>query len=74
MLQIVTAEIRTANVADFQRKPQFSLFSACPEGSPSQLIRTSRVILYLNFHEPLLKILFGETFLFVSLCKCSRFT
>jgi hypothetical protein len=43
---VVAAELRTANVAYFQRKIQISVFSAYPGGSPSQLIRISGVLLY----------------------------
>jgi len=39
MLEIVTAELQTANVAYFHREIQLSEFSAYPDGSPSQLIR-----------------------------------
>ena len=42
----VTVELRTANVAHFQRKIQFPGFSAYLDGSPSQLIQISGVVLY----------------------------
>ena len=48
ILQIVTAEIQTANVAYFQRKIQLSGFSVYPDGSLSQLIRIIGVLLYLT--------------------------
>jgi len=38
--------LQTTNVAYFQRKIQLSGFSAHPDGSPSQLIRISGVLLY----------------------------
>jgi len=40
---------QTTNVAYFQRKIQLSGFCAYPDGSPSQLIRISGVLLYLIF-------------------------
>jgi hypothetical protein len=43
---IVTAELQTANVAYFQRKPQLSGFSSYPDGAQSHLIRISGVLLY----------------------------
>ena len=43
---IVTAELRTVNVAYFQIKIQLSRFSAYPQGSPPELIRISGVPLY----------------------------
>ena len=46
ILWIVTAELQTANVAYFQRKIQLSEFSAYPDGTPSQLIQISGVLLY----------------------------
>ena len=46
ILQIVADELQTVNVAYFQRKIQLSGFSAYPDGSPSQLIRMSVVLLY----------------------------
>ena len=42
----VTAELQTENVAYFQRKLELSGFSAYPDGSPSQLIRISGVLLF----------------------------
>jgi len=45
------AELQTANVAYCQRKIQLSVFSAYPDGSPSQLIRISGVLLYF-FPQP----------------------
>jgi len=45
-MYIVTAELQTASVAYFQRKIQLSLFYAYPDGTPSQLIWISGVILY----------------------------
>jgi len=45
VLQIVTSAIQTANVACFQRKIQFSGFSAYPDGSQSQLTRKIGVLL-----------------------------
>jgi len=45
---VVTAELQTANVAYFQRRIQLSGFSAYPVCSPSRLIRTSGVPLYLK--------------------------
>ena len=39
---------QAANVAYFQRKIQLSGVSAYPDGSPSQLIRISGVLLYLS--------------------------
>ena len=48
MLSVVTAELQTANVAYFQRKIQLSgFFFAYPDGSPSQLIPISGVLLYV---------------------------
>jgi len=44
---MVTVGLQTANIAYFQRKIQLSVFSAHPDGSPSQLIRISRVLLCL---------------------------
>jgi hypothetical protein len=44
ILQIVTTEHQTANVAYFQRKIQLSGFSAYPDASPSQLIRIRGVL------------------------------
>jgi hypothetical protein len=41
--------IVTARVAYFQRKPQLSIFSSYPDGSPSQLIRISGVLLYCTW-------------------------
>jgi len=41
---IVTAELQTASAAYFQRNIQLSVFSAYPDGSPSQLIRISGVL------------------------------
>ena len=46
LLQIVAAELQTANIAYFQRKIQLSGFSAYPDGSASQLIRISGVLPY----------------------------
>jgi hypothetical protein len=46
-LKIVTAELKTANVAYFQRKIELSGFSAYPDGLQSKLIRISGVLLYL---------------------------
>jgi len=43
---IVTAKLQTTKVAYFQRKIQLSRFSAYPDGSPSQLIQISAVLLY----------------------------
>ena len=48
ILQTVTAELQTANVAYFHSKIQLSGFSAYPDCSPSQLIRISGVLLQLN--------------------------
>ena len=48
ILLIVTAELQTSNVAYFQRKIQLSGFSVYTDGSPSKLIRTSEVVLYVN--------------------------
>ena len=45
--KIVTAELQITSVAYFQRKINFSRFSAYLDGSPSQLIRISGVLLYL---------------------------
>ena len=45
ILQIVTAELQTANVAYFQRQIQLFGFSAYPDGSPSELIRINGVLL-----------------------------
>jgi hypothetical protein len=42
----VTAEFQTANVAYFQRKIQLSGFSAHPDGSPSQWVGISGVLLF----------------------------
>ena len=39
--------LQTAIVVCFQRKIQLSGFSAYPDGSPSQLIRISGVLLYI---------------------------
>jgi hypothetical protein len=44
--KIVAAELLTANVAHFQRKISSSGYSAHSDGSPSQLIRISGVLLY----------------------------
>jgi len=49
LLSIVTAELQTANVTYFQRKIQLSGFSACRDGSASQLIRTHGGLLYCDF-------------------------
>jgi len=49
ILQIVTAELQTANVAYFQRKIQLSGISAYPDGSLSQWIRISGVLPYLTW-------------------------
>ena len=38
--------LQTASFACFPRKIQLSGFSACPDGSPSQLIRISGIVLY----------------------------
>jgi hypothetical protein len=46
IMSIVTAEMQTSIVAYFQRKIQLSGFSVYPEGSLSQLIRISGVLLY----------------------------
>ena len=46
--QIVTAELQTAKIAYFQRKIQLPGFSAYLDGSPSQLIWISEVLLYLH--------------------------
>ena len=43
---VVPAELQTGNVAYLQRKIQLSGFSAYPDGSPSQLICISGVVLY----------------------------
>jgi hypothetical protein len=43
---MVTAELQTVNVAYFQIKIQLSGLSAYPDGSPSQLIRVSGVLLW----------------------------
>jgi len=43
---MVAAVLQSANVAYFQRKIQLSGFSACPDGSPSELIRICGVLLY----------------------------
>jgi hypothetical protein len=47
ILWMVTAELQTANVFHFQRTIRLSGFSAYPDGSPSQLIRVSGVLLHL---------------------------
>jgi len=44
----ITPEMQTVNVAYFQRKVQLSRFFACLDGSPSQLIRISGVIPYVE--------------------------
>jgi hypothetical protein len=46
ILYLLTAELKTANVAFFQRKIQLFGFSAHPDGSPSQSIRIIGVLLY----------------------------
>jgi hypothetical protein len=46
IMQTVTAVIQTANVAYFQRKIQLSGFSAYQDGSLSQLIHISGVLMY----------------------------
>jgi hypothetical protein len=46
LLWIVTAELRTANAANFQRKIQLSGLPTNPDDPPSQLIRISGVLLY----------------------------
>ena len=56
VLQIVTAELQTANLAYFQRKIQLSVFFAYPDGSPSQLIRIIGVLLYNSVLHSLLSI------------------
>jgi len=43
-MKTVTTELQTANVAYFQRKIKLSGFSAYPDGSLSQLIRRSGVL------------------------------
>jgi hypothetical protein len=48
ILEMVTAELQSANIANFQRKILLSGFSAYPDVSPSQLIRISAVLLQLN--------------------------
>jgi hypothetical protein len=48
ILWIVTAELQTANIAYFQRKIQLSRYSAYPDGSPSQSIWISGVLLYVH--------------------------
>ena len=50
VLQIVTAELQTADVAYFQRKIQLFLFPAYPDGSSSQLNRIKRVLLYYFYY------------------------
>ena len=47
-MEVVTAKLKTYNVAYFQRKIKLSWFSAYPDGLPSQLIRISEVLLYYN--------------------------
>ena len=47
ILQIVTAELQTANVEYFHIKIQLSVFSAYADGWPSQLIRISGVLLHI---------------------------
>jgi len=47
-LRIVTTDHQTNNVAYFQRKIQLSGFSAYPNGSPTQLIQISGVLLYMH--------------------------
>jgi len=49
ILKIVTGEIQTGNAVYFQRKILLSGFSAHPNGSPSQLIQISGVLLYMCF-------------------------
>jgi len=48
ILCIVTAELKTASVAYFQRKIQLLGFSAYPDASPSQSTRIIGVLLYLS--------------------------
>ena len=43
---MVTAELKTANVANFQRQIQLAGISAYPDVSPSQIIRISVALLY----------------------------
>jgi len=45
---VIFFPLQTANVAYFQRKFQLSGFSAHPDGSPSQLIRISGVLLHIK--------------------------
>jgi len=52
---MVTAKLQTAIVAYFQSKIKLSGFSACPDGSPSQLNQISGVLLHLK--SPCLKTL-----------------
>jgi len=42
--------VNTASVAYLQTKNQLSGFAAYPDVSPSQLLRTSGVLLYLTHH------------------------
>jgi hypothetical protein len=46
ILQTVTAELQTANIAYFKRKSQLSKYSTNPDVFPSQLFRISAVLLY----------------------------
>jgi len=47
-MYIVTPDLQIANVACFQRKIQLPGFPAYPDGSPSQLIRISGVMIYFT--------------------------
>jgi len=51
----LTAELQTTNVAYFQRKIKFCGFSAYPDGSPSQLLLISGVLLYFPSPVPVLR-------------------
>jgi hypothetical protein len=56
--------LQTVNVAYLQGKIQLSGFSAYPDGSPSQFIRTSRVLLYNVFGDSVLEMLIALLKLF----------
>jgi len=46
----MTAELQTATVSHFQRKIKLSVFSTYQDGSPSELLRISGVLLRSDKH------------------------
>ena len=52
MVWRIFSPLQTVNVAYLQRKIQLSGISAYPDGSPSQLIRISGIILYSEKSQP----------------------